>query len=138
MAETEATTTDAQAATDDQPKSRGRLLFIAMISVGLTVGAGTGAMVVGPMLAKKLGKPASESAHVDENAEADSSTSGAAPAVHLISDLVLNPAGSGGSRFLLVTIALDCGSSTAATTFAARDAELRDIVLSTLGRKTVD
>jgi flagellar FliL protein len=61
-----------------------------------------------------------------------------APSVHLLENLVLNPAGSGGSRFLLLSVAIETSSANTVTEFQARDAELRDIVLTALGSKTVD
>ena len=53
-------------------------------------------------------------------------------------NLVLNPAGSGGSRFLLLSVAIEAGSSEMEAGMTARDAELRDIILTSLGTKTVD
>ena len=58
--------------------------------------------------------------------------------MHVLENLVLNPAGSGGSRFLLFNVAIETGSKTAGAEFTARDAELRDIVLTELGTKTVE
>jgi flagellar protein FliL len=55
-----------------------------------------------------------------------------------LENLVLNPAGSGGSRFLLLTVSIECKDAAAVTTLQSRDAELRDVVLSSLGQKTVD
>lgn len=131
-------------------------MLIGMVAVGLAVGGGTGAAFVGPMVAKKMGKDTQamiaastahaepDSEHGDAAAEGDHSgkegeTSGeAAAAVHLLENLVLNPAGSGGSRFLLLSVALEVGNATAAADFKTRDAELRDIILTSLGTKSVD
>jgi len=125
--------------------------MIAMVAVGLVVGGGTGAVVVGPMVAKKMGKVVpvhadSASAHGEEAAAADdhgeggeaAAAEGAAASVHLLENLVLNPAGSGGARFLLLTVAIEAGSAAVATEMTTRDAELRDIILTSLGTKTVD
>ncbi len=125
--------------------------MIAMVAVGLAIGGATGAVVVGPMVAKKMGKVApahadsaaahgeaadGEAAAAGEHGEAPAE--GAAASVHLLENLVLNPAGSGGSRFLLLTVAIEAGSATVATEMTTRDAELRDIILTSLGNKTVD
>jgi flagellar FliL protein len=59
-------------------------------------------------------------------------------AVHLLENLVLNPASSGGSRFLLLTVAIEVGTAKAGEDFKNRDAELRDIILTALGVKTVE
>jgi len=136
--EANATADAAQAA-----GARSRIPLIALAAVGLAVGAGTGALFIGPMLAQKLGK-APASATVDSLAADTPSEHGhepaksTAPTVHLLENLVLNPAGSGGSRFLLLSIAIETGDATVLATMQSRDAELRDIILTSLGNKTVD
>jgi flagellar protein FliL len=123
------------------------------------VGGATGAAFVGPMVAKKMGKATvvavadSDSADAEEHAadgeapadgdhetakEGDAKTEGEGAAVHLLENLVLNPAASGGSRFLLLTVAIEVGNAKAGEDFKSRDAELRDIILTSLGVKTVD
>ncbi|MCC6241871.1 MAG: flagellar basal body-associated FliL family protein [Gemmatimonadaceae bacterium] len=157
----------APTAPDAAPAPTGmkaKLPMIAMVAVGLAVGGGTGAMFIGPMVAKKMGKsapsksegkaakdehseeeaPADEEAAADEEASADAEHApegeekAAEASVHLLENLVLNPAGSGGSRFLLLTVAIEAGSAKVATDMTARDAELRDIILTSLGTKTVE
>jgi flagellar FliL protein len=51
---------------------------------------------------------------------------------------VLNPAESGGTRFLLLTIAFELTNQATHDAMKARDAELRDQILATIGNKTVD
>jgi len=141
MANEDAPATEEAAAPSSKPKLP---LLIGMVAVGLAVGGGTGAAFLGPMVAKKLGKEAPIVAHADsaaaeeEAAAEDSTAEGAATPVHLLENLVLNPAGSGGARFLLLTVAMEVGSAKAAEDFKNRDAELRDIILTSLGTKTVD
>ncbi|GAB1342791.1 flagellar basal body-associated FliL family protein [Gemmatimonas sp.] len=152
-------TPEAEAAAPAKPKLP---VLIGMVAVGLLVGAGTGAAFVGPMVAKKMGKAtpvvavadgehASDEAAADgEHAEEADAASGdhepakegeakaEGAAVHLLENLVLNPASSGGSRFLLLTVAIEVGNAKAAEDFKTRDAELRDIILTSLGVKTVE
>jgi flagellar protein FliL len=58
--------------------------------------------------------------------------------VYTIGDLVLNPAGSGGTRFLMMSVALDMKDSVAVEALKARDAEIKDAVLALVGGKTVE
>lgn len=158
----------ADAAAPAKPKLP---VLIGMVAVGLLVGGATGAVVVGPMVAKKMGKAtpvtvAAKSEHAEEEAEAEEEPAeegehaaeeeeeapaegdhgggkegegkADAAAVHLLENLVLNPASSGGSRFLLLTVAIEVGNAKAAEAFKTRDAELRDIILTALGVKTVE
>ncbi|MBL0173469.1 MAG: flagellar basal body-associated FliL family protein [Gemmatimonadaceae bacterium] len=127
---------------------KAKLPMIAMVAVGIAIGGGTGAVVIGPMVAKKMGKVApphadSAAAHGEaaaggEHAPAEGENGGGAEAVHLLENLVLNPAGSNGSRFLLLSVAIETGTPAIATDMTTRDAELRDIILTSLGTKTVD
>lgn len=63
---------------------------------------------------------------------------GAAANLHLIDNLVLNPANSGGTRFLMVAAAIEFKDAANVEAFKARDAEVRDIVLRVMGAKTVE
>ena len=131
---------------------KAKLPLIAMIAVGLAVGGGTGAAVIGPMVAKKMGKVVQPAVHADSagaeggaaangekgGKEGEKGKEGAVSAMHVLENLVLNPAGSGGSRFLLLSVAIEPGNTKATEDFTARDAELRDIILTSLGGKTVD
>lgn len=157
------TTPAADAAAPAKPKLP---VLIGMVAVGLLVGGATGAVFVGPMVAKKMGKVtpvvvAVDGEHGDAAADgeggdhADASADEAAAdgehaapkegeakaegaAVHVLENLVLNPASSGGSRFLLLTVAIEVGTAKAGEDFKSRDAELRDIILTALGVKTVE
>lgn len=147
-------TTPPNAAAPAPAGMKRRLPLLAALAGGLAVGAGTGAVVVGPVAAKALGfsttadaaSPAGDAGGHDAPAEddghggpaADSGAGSDSPLVSTLDNLVLNPAGSGGTRFLLLTVSMECASNAGLATLAARDAELRDVVLSTLSRKTVD
>lgn len=58
--------------------------------------------------------------------------------VYTLDNLVLNPAQSGGQRFLLLTIAFELKDQATLDAMKARDAELRDVVLATAGAHTVE
>ncbi|WP_353266638.1 flagellar basal body-associated FliL family protein [Gemmatimonas sp.] len=134
-------------------------VLIGMVAVGLLVGGASGAVFIGPMVAKKMGKTtpivaaaaadeehgdaAADGEHAEEPAEEDHSKpaeggAAEAAAVHLLENLVLNPAASGGARYLLLSVAIEVGNAKAAEDFKTRDAELRDIILTALGTKTVE
>jgi flagellar FliL protein len=58
--------------------------------------------------------------------------------VYTLDNLVLNPAESGGTRFLLLSISFEMKTQESHDALKARDAELRDLILATLGSKTVE
>ena len=126
--------------------AKAKLPLIAALVVGLAVGAGSGAAVVGPMVAKKMGfvtpAPVAAAAKGGEHGEAaptgEKGSEAAAPPVLLLENLVLNPASSGGSRYLLMSIAIESADAKAVAALTLRDAELKDLILTTLSKKTVD
>jgi flagellar protein FliL len=148
-----ADTASQQAVPDDTETAKpaglkAKLPMIALVAVGLAVGGGTGAKFIGPMVAGMMGRgssaPKDTTAH-EGKAEADAkehdsaeAAKSSAPSVLLLENLVLNPAGSGGSRFLLLSVGIETSSANTTTEFQARDSELRDIILTALGSKTVD
>jgi flagellar FliL protein len=156
-------TEQPQAADAPAAPSKPKLpMLIGMVAVGLAIGGGTGAAFIGPMVAKKMGKDpaalvAAAKAHDDEGGDGEHADEGGeeshaeedggkekkegegeAAAVHLLENLVLNPAGSGGSRFLLLSVAIEVGEAAAAESLRSRDAELRDIILTALGTKSTE
>ena len=146
MSDESATATEGTAESSSKP---GMVPVMVSILVGVLAGSASGMFVAGPMVAKKMhitAEAPKDSAAADSAAEAESAAAGAkeggkegaATTVHLIENLVLNPANSGGSRFLLVSVGLTMKSVGAAGMVKAQDAEVRDIVLRVLGSRSID
>lgn len=133
---------DATAAT---PKAKRSYLTAIVIGVGLVGGGGFGTFVGGPMLSRRISGPtagavagkarakvaASKGDEAHEKPEAGAS-------VVLFDNLVLNPSGSGGLRFLLVTVGLRLSNSASVATIKASDAEVRDVLLRVFGDRRVE
>ena len=62
----------------------------------------------------------------------------AAPSVYTVADMVLNPAGSGGQRFVMLTVAMEAKDSATVALLQGRDPEIRDAILALVGGKTVE
>ncbi|MCC6928909.1 MAG: flagellar basal body-associated FliL family protein [Gemmatimonadaceae bacterium] len=134
---------------------KGVVLIGALVG-SLLIGGAAGVFAVGPMLAKKSGyvvtahaEGDSASAEGEAGGEGDAAAEGGhgggkegeggAPAnLHLVDNLVLNPAGSGGSRFLMLAAAIEFSDAALVEETKARDAEVRDIVLRVMGAKSVE
>ncbi len=130
---------------------KGVVLIGALVG-SLAIGAAAGIFAVGPIAAKKAGyvvtAPDSAAAAHGEGEAADSADQGgegaeggeggAASNLHLIDNLVLNPAGSGGSRFLMLSAAIELRQAPQIEELKARDAESRDLVLRVMGARTVE
>lgn len=125
-----------------------------MLAVGLVAGGAAGFLVAGPMVVKRAfpgGVPTAmaaqpaDAAHDEEPPADASSDSGeqanaSVPAVppHMIENLIVNPAGTQGTRFLLLSLAIEAKDGVAVDAIKARDAEVRDAVIDLVGAQSVD
>jgi flagellar protein FliL len=126
------------------PAKPSMMLAIAGLVGGLVIGGLGGSFALGPMLAKKLAAPKSaEAATTEEKGEGEhgSGKEGekkAGATVAVLENLVLNPAGSNGTRFLMAAVAAEVKDEKVKEEMTGRDAELRDAILRILGERTVD
>jgi flagellar basal body-associated protein FliL len=122
------------------------LPILLVVLGGLIFGGASGVFMVGPMVAKKFaptvaeaGKEAAKGEAAAKEGEGGKGGEGGGEAkVFLLDNMVLNPAGSSGQRFLLVSIALRLKDAAIETELKARDAEVRDAMLHVLGSKQVE
>lgn len=124
--------------------------------VGPALAAGIAPMVQANARSAKAHKPKAEhgdDAEADSTADEGDGDDEEAPAdgggehgkegapeatVYTLDNLVLNPAESGGTRFLLLSISFQVKDAATLEAMKARDAELRDAVLVTVGNRTVE
>jgi flagellar FliL protein len=140
MANEEAVQTEGAAGEGQEAPASGRLPKILAIVAGLVLGGASGAFALGPIIAKKVAPPPgagdtilAKSEHKDGKGKEVKK-----PAIVLIDNLVLNPAESGGQRFLLLSVAFEMKSDPLVEEMRSRDAEVRDDVLRVLGSKTTE
>ena len=144
--ETVAPADNAAAAPAAKPKL---VMVLAIALAGIGSGGAAGAFVAGPMIAKKLvpppaihaesgkaeGKEGGEHGKGGEGKEGKDAEGGGS---FLLDNLVLNPAGSGGGRYLLASISIRYASASMKEKFSAREAEIRDALLHVLGTKPTE
>ena len=135
MADHEGQATEPAVAEAKAPK---KTLLIGAVVGTVVVGTAVGMMVVGPMLTGS-----SEASHEDSTsvAQADGDhgePKEAAGTVHIIDNMVLNPAMTSGARFLLVATAIEVAEPGLLEELKVRDAEARDVLISVLGARTVE
>jgi flagellar FliL protein len=118
--------------------------LLVVILGGLAVGGGVGAFFAGPAIAARIhGTPAAaDSAKAGKSAEGKGGKgekgAEATRVLHNVDNIVLNPAGSGGTRFLMVNATFELKDAAAGELMKERDAEIRDALLGVLGRNTVE
>jgi flagellar protein FliL len=118
-----------EAAAEAAPAPKGGRTVLILAVAGIVAGLGAGFFGVGPILAKK--KAATHAAPKKaEKAEAAIN--------HAIENIVLNPAGSGGAHFLMVTATFELKDAGAEEFMKTHEAEIRDRLLALFGRRTVE
>lgn len=139
------------AETEEKPKKGGnKLILFGGIGLGaIILGVVLTVFVVRPMMSGDGGETA-DGDHVEQAAEEDHGSSkdeeesdghGGGKAgdaiVYAIDDIVVNPANTGGSRFLAVSFGFELGSSKIAGDFESRELIVRDALITILSSKTV-
>ncbi len=127
--------TENAAAPAAKPK---RMLVIGAVAIGSLAGLGAGVVAIGPAMAAPAAATADSAAHSAEGGEGATPDSASSTAPIVLSNLVMNPAGSRGTRFLLVSVGFEFNPAMSAEEFALRETEIRDRVIGVLSTKTVD
>lgn len=114
------------------------LLIVTLLGLGAggVVGSTTLGDSLGPILAERAQAATSAEGgggHGEEGGEG-----GGAASMHLVDNLVVNPARSQGTRFLLTSIAIQVHDPSMVDVVAERDVEIRDALIIVLGAKTVE
>ncbi|MEO8563620.1 MAG: flagellar basal body-associated FliL family protein [bacterium] len=123
-------------AAPDIVASRSKLPLLLIVTAGLLVGGIVGVFVTGPIATAKVRARSATAAAAPKDAHGKAA-GGDQKVLRIVDNLVLNPAGSGGTRFLMVTATLELSDAAADEALKARDAEVRDALLGYFGRKTV-
>lgn len=130
MAEAPENNSESAAAEAAAAPAKGKVMMMAI--GGLVIGLAGGYLGVGPVLAKNR---AAAPAKVEHAAEGHGEGGGAS---WPIENLVLNPAGSNGTRFLMVAATFEMKDEAAKEAAKDKEAEARDVILALLGKKSID
>lgn len=114
------------------------LFAVLGLVLGLAAGGAVGVLVAGPLVVRRIAEPTATAEVVEGEKRGRREGADTVPgAVHTLDNLIVNPAGTQGTRFLVVSVALEVDRAETAAALVARDAEVRDVVLKVLGGKTV-
>lgn len=124
------------------------MVLAVVLVAGALLGGGAGAFFAGPVLAEMIlgpadaaaaeaGAAATDGGHGEDSGD-HGGGHGPGAASYLFDNLVLNPAQSNGTRFLMASVSFDLKEEGSAEEMKARDAQVRDALLTVLGRKTVE
>ncbi|HEY9230093.1 MAG TPA: flagellar basal body-associated FliL family protein [Gemmatimonadaceae bacterium] len=110
------------------PATSGKRNLIILATAGLLAGSAVGLFAIGPILAKR------KAAHPAPKVEEKPTT----PITHEFQNIVLNPAGSNGTRFLMVSAAFELKDGNTDQLMKDREPEVRDRILALLGQKSIE
>jgi flagellar FliL protein len=134
--------TQQPAPAEPAPKKGGGVKLLLVMVASLVLGTAAGAFGLGPVLGPKFAGGSANAGGSDEGGGHGESSGGhgeeAAPAFHTLDNLVVNPAGSQGTRFLVMSLAIRVSEQGSTEELLAHDPEIRDALLSLLSGKTVD
>jgi flagellar FliL protein len=134
------TVVDAGKAPDaTPPKKKSRLpLILILAGVCLAAGIGGAFMFLGGGSDSAAGsEDGHDTAKKEEKSKGHGDKGSSGPIVYTIEDIVVNPAGTGGARFLSVSFGFELNSPSLATQFEQREPLVRDALITILSSKTV-
>jgi flagellar FliL protein len=128
----DATTAEGDAKSG-KPKKRSPLLIYVAIAVVMAAG--------GYFLGTKLMHPSEETAvetTADEKETKKHKHSDEPTEMFMLEDIIVNPSGTGGTRFLSVAIGFEIGSRETVRLFEKREPVIKDALITILGSKTIE
>ncbi len=121
-----------EASQEQETKGGGKLGLILVIAVGALLGGIGGVAFVGPMAAERVAASPAEATGDHGGGH------GGGGSTFALENLVLNPAQTGGTRFLMASIVAQVDVDATLSELESREAEVRDRLMSLLGSKTVE
>jgi flagellar protein FliL len=119
------------------PEKGGMMKTLIIAAVALLAGGGGGMFLVGPLLAPRFVE-AGTTEGVVEGEEGEEGAVAEPPSdLFTLRDFIVNPAGTDGTRFLMMSLAIEVVDPKRIKDLEARDAEIRDALILVVGSKTV-
>lgn len=143
--EDEKTTVEVSDEAQEAPKKKSNMMLFVIIGAVVLLGGGgafffmSGGDEAAQVTEETHGQATEESQAGGHGEEAKSShaTKVGDAIMYAIDDIVVNPSGTGGSRFLSVSFGFELGNATLAGEFEAREPLVRDALITILSSKSV-
>lgn len=125
------------------PKAPNKLMLPLIVTLMTLAGGAVGVMVVAPKLVARQAMAAGLEAEPGEEAgedhgAAEGEAGGAKGPMFKIDNLIVNPAGSQGARFLMVSVAVETPDAAFEEHLRRREPQIRDVVIALLEQKTME
>lgn len=116
-------------------------MVLGGVAVGaLAAGLALGLFVLGPMFGPKPASAAKEPAESGEHGKKDEKGGHGKEKVPVfrLENVIVNPSGTQGTRFLMTTVAMEVDDSKLGDALRAHELEIRDAVVTTLESRTLE
>lgn len=113
------------------PPAPGKLVPVAVGVGGVLIGALIGLFVVAPRLHPAPGTP-------KPKVEAKAAGEGKAPLLFKLENVIVNPAGSAGSRYVVLSVAIEVPDVATETALRESEVQFRDAVTGVLEKQSLD
>ena len=129
----------ANAAESAEPVKKSSLTTILAAAGCLVAGVGIGLFVVGPKLSGGASKPAEEAAagESESGGEGHGKEPKGEGRLVRVDNVVVNPAGSEGLRFLMVSVAFELHDEAAEAKLSSNEVQVRDAVTGVFEKQTM-
>lgn len=138
--EEEKTTVEVTGDAQEAPKKKPNILLLAIIGAAVVLGGGGAAFFLmkggDDSAAVAVEETKTDTGHSEKPTSSHSTKSGNA-IMYAIDDIVVNPSGTGGSRFLSVSFGFELGNAKLASDFETREPLVRDALITILSSKSV-
>jgi flagellar basal body-associated protein FliL len=125
---------DPAASAEPGPAAPKKWLGPAIIGLALVLGAALGKFAIAPRLAS-----APASAPTEEAGGASGHGTETKPSLQVrIDNIVVNPLGSQGSRFIMASVVFEVADASAEAGLRARESEVRDLISAVIGARTLE
>ena len=113
------------------------IILIAMIAGPLLLGGAGGAFLLGPKLTGATAAHASDK-HAKKKKKDAKEGEGAKSPIFKIDNLIVNPAGSQGSHFLMAQIAIECEDDKQVALLKANEDRVKDMIITAISQQTLE
>ncbi len=127
-----------------QPKKGPNKLLLPLVVAVMTLAGGVvGVMVIAPRLVARResvqqGLEAPDSSQAETTKAEPGTPEGAKGPMFKIDNLIVNPSGSQGLRFLMVSVAIETSDAKMEETLRRKEPQIRDVVISLLEKQTME
>ena len=123
---------------DSETPAKKKPLLMSFVMIAVVLGGASGGFLIGPKLVASIASQDSETEASPETEHADEGHDEVTGQFLELENLLVNPAGSRGERFLMVSVAYEVPDDESLEHLHEREIQIRDVVSATLEARSLD